>query len=213
MFWVLLSGFQINRVSAGNQDRSRVGERSFWRFPPSTIFRKQLAGGARSWRQPSDHLFHLSADVTIARSNGYTGHPFPATSNFYRDETMFTEGPNYAALLTPQNPREDQVTFWCKMLRPDRWRIDQDLAEEVCGNDIEPLRKLLLQNITRSDLNVPNAVCTCIPFRGYASNRIVIDRKHVSRPEITACYCQNAAACAGIEHRPARLKGMGDALE
>ena len=64
-----------------------------------------------------------------------------------------------------------------------------------------------------TELDVAGAVGAGITLRRGAGEGIVVDREHSARAEMAAGDGENAAARAGIEHRPTRRKTTGDLFQ
>lgn len=90
-----------------------------------------------------------------------------------------------------------------KMRRPPGQRRDQDFAEKIRGDYIELPCELQLQHIARAKLDVPDAVGARVSVRDSAGDGVIIDRKHSCRTETSRRKGENAAARAGVQHRPA----------
>ena len=99
------------------------------------------------------------------------------------------------------------------MPRPNRQGIDQDLAEKICGDDVELSGDLVFQDVAGRELDVVDMVDARIPLRCRAGDGVFVDCEHTPGPEITAGDRQNAAASPSIEHRPTRLQRARDPFE
>lgn len=117
------------------------------------------------------------------------------------------------SFLAPQDSRDDQVAPGREMARPDRKGRDQDLTEQICGDDFEFSSELLLQDVTRVKFDLASAVGPRISPGDGAGEGIVLDCEHPARSETFAGHCQNAAASAGVEHRPTRSETARDFFE
>lgn len=99
------------------------------------------------------------------------------------------------------------------MPRPSRQRVDQNLAEKICGYDFELFGELLLQDVAGRKLDGADPVGARIPLRCRAGEGIVVDCENPPGPEIATGDCENAGASPSIEHRPIRLEWPRDSFE
>jgi hypothetical protein len=139
--------------------------------------------------------------------------PFSSPTDFRYDETVPPQGAGHGGFLTSQDPGENYVAPRGKMPGPDRQRVDQNLAEDICCDDVELSGELVRKDITPRDVNVSDPVEARVSLRRRAGEGIVVDGKHAPGPEITAGDCKNSAASAGIEHPPIRSETPGDLFQ
>lgn len=141
------------------------------------------------------------------------GDPLAAPPNFQGGETVSAQGAEHCRFLIPQDPRDDQMAARSEERRPDRQRLDQDLAEEICGNDIECSGEILIPDVAGCDLDVADAVGARVSSGRCAGEGIVLDCEDVAGSKMTAGNGENAAAGARVEHRPASPEWAGDSFE
>ena len=100
-------------------------------------------------------------------------------------------------LLFPQNTGQNQplrtFQFWQD--------LDQQFAEEICCNDVDPLWKFPFPDVRDSEIDLFDLVSPRVFFRRRDCDRIVIDRNYPLRSEACRCQCQNSRSRPQIEQR------------